>query len=542
MSETPTLEEQVIANLFSAHSFTLNESRTRLRREHKTLMSANYLKDELEVMKKGLEDTQKYAVESESFQIKINGMMIDKLRAIPERPFEPDSEDTKYGLPGTDLFLVRDIRSTQSTDKGFVVDARGRIGMGYLAYESLCYKINGPVKKMWGDNQSLLDPTLVLEDWIPFGPAKSDVPYQLRPGRDPITTTQYNTFAAPDLYDHEQGFVAPYLPEHIKKFLLHLVDNNEEQFHILLWWIKMLITGTRANNIFILSGRGGTGKTIFYDKLLTNLLGSENITMTDAVNLAKETTNKEFHNKILVTMEETGISQFSISKMKQMAADWIRIRPMHCDPIKVRNRTNLLILTNPDTGKIHANANERRFWAADTTSKTLEEMFGPQSQVIEDIKSGKEIGNFYAWLQEYEPKFPLTSSEIKVNNRKFFELVVDAYPDRGDGQDELLSAMVASQDMIPLASITYNRDHGGKDKAVIKRSVVRDFLNGWKEVHPDKIAPGKLIKESGIWYVKSNIRSIEELTNCQTPGYIYDDEDDDLADILEPSDSPYEDF
>lgn len=465
----------------------------------------------------GVDPEWEELVTSEKFLEGCYNDIREKLRGeVIEKKVDPSL--LKFGMPGEDLFLVRDWRNNNYADKGFVANSKGRTEMGYPAYEAV---VRGVLGTKTEDQGGALVAGLCEEYWGPFENERGTKEIDLHPGRDKVEIDTFNEFVAPEIYDYQRPGKA-FLPKHIKLFLMHLVNNDEKEFHILLWWIKMLILGIRANNILILSGRGGTGKTIFYDKLLTNLLGTENITMTDAVNLAKEVTNKELQNKILVAMEETGVTNFSINKMKQMAADWIRIRPMHCDPIKVRNRTNLLIITNPDTGKIHANANERRFWAVNTTSVTLEERFGPQSEVVEDIKSGKEVGNFYAWLKEYEPRFPLTSSEIKVNNRKFFELVIDAYADRGTGEDELLTQMTQSYDTpFPVSTVMYNREGRG-EKQPIRRSTVRDFLNGWTEVHPDKKSPGRLFEEQGIWYVKSNIRSIEELTNCQTPGWKYE--------------------
>ena len=533
MSETPTLEEQVIANLFSTYEFTLNNTRTRLKRDHKTLMSATFLLDEKDVMKKGIVDPSiGFLVDADSFRVKIYGKMIDKLREVPIPQRDVNQELMKFGEPGEDLHLVRDIRSVSSQDKGFIVDTSGRVAMGFLAYQSLCLHLHGKMKGWDREIENLLDPTIILEDWTPFGPSRAQVDYRLSYGKKPITLENYNTFEPPELYDYENPG-KPVMPSHFEEYFRYFTGDCDIEYGVLLWWLKMTINGIRANNILIISGRGGIGKTIFSDRVLNGLLGSANTAVTDAVNIARETSNAEFSKKLAVTLEEMGLYKKEINKLKQGASERIRIRQLYHEPRMEENRTNVLILTNPDTGKIHANANERRFHALKTPTETLEERFGPQSEVIEKVKDCMDIGNLYAFLRDYEPDYPLTSSEIGINNPKYFELVIDAYSDRSTGEYEFLNMLVMNFDTpFTLNEVTFN-SNTRSGTSYLKHTAAKEFLDGWRDVHLEKRAPAKLYRDrQGIWTVLSKIRSIEELINSKTPGYVYED---DSGDVLEPS-------
>ena len=416
---------------------------------------------------------------------------------------EVESDPNYLGEPGKDFFLVRDIQGAGGED-GFVVDAQGKVSIDYTSFENM-------VKQRWPDPKDpdrplgILIPQPCKVDWRPFYRPRYTEELTVTSITRKHTLNVYNSWQSPEyLVGYPWENYEPRLPEHYKKFFEHLVDSNEEELEVLYWALGMIVRGKKPENIFLLFGEGGIGKSIFVEEFMSHLCGHANVAPTDAKSIVKEF-NADTSEKSVIYLEEQESGIEAVNKLKAMTNETTRVRKMRTDAYKAKNFASIWVLANPDVAKIQMQANERRFYAFPLTSTKLESRFGPESAIVEAVKSGKEIGNLYAYLtQVYQGKYSFEQVEIKRKNAYFRKMVVAGYENSARGFHQILEAILASSNMDPVSSYIST---GGKDNKRVTRNAIEDLLASWGKENP----LGKTVMIAGELYIQPLVNSLDEL-------------------------------
>jgi phage/plasmid-associated DNA primase len=133
----------------------------------------------------------------------------------------------------------------------------------------------------------------------------------------------------------------------------HVLGNGDQEFERFINWLAYIFqTRKKAKTAWVLGGVPGTGKGLFYSKVLRPLFGSEHVPMR-ALQSIEEHFNLYMRNSIFLIVDEFHMASSSLGAMKiadklknQITEDTITIRAMRTNQVEVPNFTNFIFLTN----------------------------------------------------------------------------------------------------------------------------------------------------------------------------------------------------
>lgn len=455
-----------------------------------------------------------------------------KLQALEEIK---DNYDNPLGVPGQDFWPVQDYRvAARRDDSIFMANSEGIINLGYAAY---CSQVNQAFPKKDQKPDGIIDPKTVAIEFEPFAEGSYLADKAITHQEEDQETLVLNVWRPPTWWKEKDSF-EPVIRPWIKKFFDHLVDSNPEELQVLLFLLYKMVRGERLETIVVFAGVGGIGKTIL-GEFATQLLGDENVAITDAKTLKRENTNKDITRKSLVIYEEQGVDSDCMNLLKQMTNSKVSSREMRKDREKINQIAQSWVLFNQDTGFFESSPMERRPYVFKLTETTLEERFGVQSSTIEQLKNGEGVGELYAYLtQVYTAQHPIKQLDqhaVGVKTPEFYRLVLKSLEINKRGFLAFLEMLEHNFGVdFMLSEVTYYR---GSTKTEMNQSQAMDFIQGWTEAG---IVPAKLFRDpGGRMMVKSLIQDREQLVHCQDKHYKYEPvapafaEDNLLRDMLE---------
>ena len=202
----------------------------------------------------------------------------------------------------------------------------------------------------------------------------------------------------------------------IYKLLTHILGGqNVEVEHFTNWLAYIFQTRQKAMTAWVLQGVPGTGKGIFYVKVLRPLFGSEHVPMRALQNI-EEQFNLYMRQAIFLVVDEFHMASANAGTIKiadklknAITENTMTIRAMRSNQVEMPNFTNFIFLTNrPDAVKIEEG--DRRYNIAPRQEKKLEEVY---PEVIENIASIKdELPIFAAILRNFKVNERLVRTPI----------------------------------------------------------------------------------------------------------------------------------
>lgn len=216
----------------------------------------------------------------------------------------------------------------------------------------------------------------------------------------------YNTYEPPFWYsDHfySGGKVevpkVSSIPELYKKFLMHLVNQDERSFNYILDWISNAI---HRRNYCILTtiGNQGVGKGVLGD-IMREIFGGDNFYCgTDSV--FKKSFNSQIGQKKLFYCDEISIkNKEHEDRLKVVVNDHIEIERKFKDAEEIKNFTNLYVSSN-NVDAIRLTADDRRFSIVNLTDVKLNSIMDDLE--IKSLMSRENIVNlaYYLYHREYD--------------------------------------------------------------------------------------------------------------------------------------------
>lgn len=146
----------------------------------------------------------------------------------------------------------------------------------------------------------------------------------------------------------------------IYNLIFHVVGNGEEEFENFINWLaKIYQTRTKTGTSWVLGGVPGTGKGVFYERVLRPLFGEEQTPMRALENI-EEQFNLYMRQALFLVVDEFHMSSASHGVMKiadklkhQITEKSITIRAMRSNQIQMPSYTNFIFFSNrPDAIKI----------------------------------------------------------------------------------------------------------------------------------------------------------------------------------------------
>ncbi len=207
----------------------------------------------------------------------------------------------------------------------------------------------------------------------------------------------------------------------IYKLLTHILGGqNLEVEHFTNWLAYIFQTKKKAMTAWVLQGVPGTGKGIFYTKVLRPLFGVEHVPMRALQNI-EEQFNLYMRQALFLVVDEFHMASANAGTMKiadklknAITENTMTIRAMRSNQVEMPNFTNFIFLTNRmDAVKIEEG--DRRYNIAPRQEQKLEHVYPEVIEGIDDIS--KELTVFAALLQNYNVNKQLVRTPI-ANNAK----------------------------------------------------------------------------------------------------------------------------
>ena len=192
----------------------------------------------------------------------------------------------------------------------------------------------------------------------------------------------------------------------IYKLMHHILGNGNEEFERFVNWLAYIYqTKQKAGTAWVLTGVPGTGKGLFYSRILRPIFGEAHVPMKALQNI-EEQFNLYMRTALFLIVDEFHMSSASQGTIKiadklknQITENTTTIRAMRSNQTEVRNFTNFIFLTNrPDAVKIEDG--DRRYNIAPRQEVKLEDAHPEVIEQIDDIY--KELHDFAGILKTYE--------------------------------------------------------------------------------------------------------------------------------------------
>ena len=207
----------------------------------------------------------------------------------------------------------------------------------------------------------------------------------------------------------------------IYKLMTHILGGQSlEVEHFTNWLAYVFQTKKKAMTAWVLQGVPGTGKGIFYTKVLRPLFGTEHVPMRALQNI-EEQFNLYMRQALFLVVDEFHMASANSGTMKiadklknAITENTMTIRAMRSNQVEMPNYTNFIFLTNRmDAVKIEEG--DRRYNIAPRQEQKLEHVFPEVIDGIDDIST--ELHKFAALLRNYKVNKQLVRTPI-ANNAK----------------------------------------------------------------------------------------------------------------------------
>ena len=207
----------------------------------------------------------------------------------------------------------------------------------------------------------------------------------------------------------------------IYKLLTHILGGQSlEVEHFTNRLAYIFQTKRKAMTAWVLQGVPGTGKGIFYTKVLRPLFGVEHVPMRALQNI-EEQFNLYMRQALFLVVDEFHMASANAGTMKiadklknAITENTMTIRAMRSNQVEMPNFTNFIFLTNRmDAVKIEEG--DRRYNIAPRQEQKLEHVYPEVIDGIDDIST--ELHKFAALLRNYNVNKQLVRTPI-ANNAK----------------------------------------------------------------------------------------------------------------------------
>ncbi len=161
----------------------------------------------------------------------------------------------------------------------------------------------------------------------------------------------------------------PNPPKTIARIMRHVTGDDDEAYERFLNWNACVVQHRRLiGTAWLLSGTQGTGKGVYFNEIMSKILGLDYVTRTTLPVFEKEF-NAFMERALLVFVDEIRITELSkastaLSNLKQLITDSnIAIRKMRTDQYLIQNHANFVFASNHHDS-MEVDPSDRRFLIA----------------------------------------------------------------------------------------------------------------------------------------------------------------------------------
>ena len=263
------------------------------------------------------------------------------------------------------------------------------------------------------DGRVIFDPTS-NEEAINF----NQVPYYVNTYQRSDYVRNAKTPSAPLEIGHGQRIkdICPL----IHTIIYHILGNGDEEYERFINWLAYIYQTRKKTGVsWVLTGTQGTGKGIFYSKILRGLFGTPHVPMKFLQSM-EEQFNLYMRDALFLVVDEFHMASASSSagkmadKLKnQITEPTITIRGMRSNQVEVESYTNYLFLTNR-VDAVNIETGDRRYNIAPKQEEKLLDKFPGIAKQLDSGKLEKELYDFAGLMQTY--KVDANLAKTAINN------------------------------------------------------------------------------------------------------------------------------
>ena len=261
------------------------------------------------------------------------------------------------------------------------------------------------------DGRVIFDPTS-NEEAINF----NQVPYYVNTYQRSDYVRNAKTPSAPLEIGHGQRIkdICPL----IHTIIYHILGNGDEEYERFINWLAYIYQTRKKTGVsWVLTGTQGTGKGIFYSKILRGLFGTPHVPMKFLQSM-EEQFNLYMRDALFLVVDEFHMASASSSagkmadKLKnQITEPTITIRGMRSNQVEVESYTNYLFLTNR-VDAVNIETGDRRYNIAPKQEEKLLDKFPGIAKQLDSGKLEKELYDFAGLMQTYKVDAHLAKTAI----------------------------------------------------------------------------------------------------------------------------------
>lgn len=204
----------------------------------------------------------------------------------------------------------------------------------------------------------------------------------------------------------------------IHTIIYHILGNGDEEYERFINWLAYIYQTRKKTGVsWVLTGTQGTGKGIFYSKILRGLFGTPHVPMKFLQSM-EEQFNLYMRDALFLVVDEFHMASASSSagkmadKLKnQITEPTITIRGMRSNQVEVESYTNYLFLTNR-VDAVNIETGDRRYNIAPKQEEKLLEKFPGIAKQLDSGKLEKELYEFAGLMQTYKVDAHLAKTAI----------------------------------------------------------------------------------------------------------------------------------
>jgi len=206
----------------------------------------------------------------------------------------------------------------------------------------------------------------------------------------------------------------------IHKVIFHITGSSPEDFEYFINWLAWCVQNRdKAHTAWVFSGTPGTGKGVFFERILRPIMGDA-YTVRKRLDHLEEQFNDYQRTALFLIMEEFRLADSKhankvLNKLKDdITADKVNVRAMRTDVTEERNYTNYIFFSNHND-TIPIDDGDRRFNIAPPQMVKLERQYPTIRKEIKNIEG--ELGSFTGFLMHYDANEDLTRT-VRENEAK----------------------------------------------------------------------------------------------------------------------------
>ena len=203
----------------------------------------------------------------------------------------------------------------------------------------------------------------------------------------------------------------------IYKLITHILGGHSLETERFINWLAYIFqTREKTGTAWVLQGVPGTGKGVFYDKVLRPLFGTEHVPMKTLQNI-EEQYNLYMKKALFLVVDEFHMASANSTTLKiadklksAITEPTINIRAMRANVEEVKSYTNYIFLTNRQDA-VNIEEGDRRYNIAPRQEQKLEVAC---PEVVENINNLKhELEPFARILQKFKYNEKLVHTPIE---------------------------------------------------------------------------------------------------------------------------------